>query len=71
MGTIIRLVVNSALVLALIALQIEPAAAHNGEPESPGHVLKDVAGAGFGILLALVTVLLLFWLGSELRRRMR
>ncbi len=57
-----------SLTVAAALLTAAPALAHNGEPESLSHTLKDLALSGAWVAAVLVAVIAFFWVRVRLLR---
>ncbi len=63
-----RLAAIASLTIAYMLVGAGPALAHNGEPESLTHTLKDVALSSAWVAGVLVTTLAFFWVRARLVR---
>ncbi len=63
-----RLAAIASLTMAATLLAAGPALAHNGEPESLTHTLKDLALSSAWVTGVLVAALAFFWVRARLVR---
>ncbi len=63
-----RFAAIASLTIAYTLLGAGPALAHNGEPESLTHTLKDLALSSAWVAAVLVAVVAFFWVRARLLR---